>query len=261
VPILGSVRTAAPAGPGQGAVAQLGEHLLCKQGVAGSIPVRSIATARGTRRTRPRPMPSWNRLRYALYAPLYDAVLARAAFVPRGRRRSLALAGPVPGERVLLVAAGTGLDLPHLPAGLRLVAVDLTPAMLRRAVRRAAAMARPLQVGVADAARLPFADATFDCVVLHLALAVVPDPAAALREAVRTLRPRGRVAIFDKFLADDARPSLLRRLAAAVTRVVATDLNVQLGPLAAGAGLRVTHREPVGPGELFVVARAERPGP
>jgi len=47
-------------------------------------------------------------------------------------------------------------------------------------------------------------------------------------------------------------------VAAAVARVVATDLNRQLGPLLAAAGLREVAREPVGLGGAFVAARADR---
>ena len=55
----------------------------------------------------------------------------------RKRRDSLALLDPKPGERLLIVGAGTGADLPHLPAGCTVLATDLTPAMLRRARPRA----------------------------------------------------------------------------------------------------------------------------
>ena len=72
------------------------------------------------------------------------------------------------------------------------------------------------------------------------------------------LRPGGRVAVFDKFLPDAARASIVRRVAAAVARAVATDLNRQLGPLFGAAGLREAAREPVGLGGAFVVARADR---
>lgn len=201
---------------------------------------------------------AWNRLRYTLYAPLYNLALARLPLFRRGRRRSLALADFRPGERVLLVAAGTGLDLEFLPDSVTVVATDVTPAMVERLRARARALGRAVTAEVMDAGRLAYPDASFDGVVLHLALAVVPDPVAAIREAARVLRPGGRVAVFDKFLPDDAVASPLRRAAAAVARLVATELNRQLGPLLRAGGLREVRREPVGLGGAFVVARAER---
>ena len=56
---------------------------------------------------------SWNRLRYSAYAPLYDALVAPA--LRRPRRVALSQVDWEPGMRVLLVGAGTGLDLPFLP--------------------------------------------------------------------------------------------------------------------------------------------------
>jgi phosphatidylethanolamine/phosphatidyl-N-methylethanolamine N-methyltransferase len=206
----------------------------------------------------------WNRLRYTLYAPIYDLAVAHLPMFRRGRRRSLELAALRRGERVLLVAAGTGLDLELLPDGVEVTATDITPAMVARLMEQARALrerGRELRVRseVMDAARLALPDASVDCVVLHLALAVVAYPEAAIREAARVLRPGGRVAVFDKFLPDGARPSLGRRAAAAVARVVATDLNRQLGPLVDAAGLHEVTREPVGLGGTFFVARANKP--
>jgi len=200
----------------------------------------------------------WNRIRYGAYAPVYDALVGRPGFLERGRRRALEMAQLRAGERVLIVAAGTGLDLPLLPAGVHITAIDISPAMLARCAARAAERSMPVQAIVMDAARLGFAPASFDCVLLHLAIAVVPDPIGTMREVARVLRRGGRVSVFDKFLPDDGVASPLRRAAGALARIVATDLNRQLGPLIAAGGLTLRAQESVALGGLFVAARADK---
>ena len=200
----------------------------------------------------------WDRLRYTLYAPVYDPVVRR---LDAGRRRSLALAQVQPGARVLIPGCGTGLDFVHLPPEAEVVAGDVAPGMVRAARAEAARLGSNVDVRTLDAHALDLPDASFDVVLLHLLLAVVPDPEAAVREAARVLRPDGRVAVFDKFLPDGERPSLARRLAGAVARVLATDLNRQLGPLLHAAGLALERREPALFGGLFEVALAYKPLP
>lgn len=157
---------------------------------------------------------------YTLLAPLYDPLVEAAT--RQARRDSLA-ALPAHPSRVLLAGIGTGLDLPLLPAGHRYVGLDLTRAMLRRALPRAVGIDFiPVQ---GDAQRLPFPDACFDAAVLHLILAVVPNPAASLAEAARVVRPGGRLLVLDKFLRP-GQPAILRRLLHPVASRVATGLNV-----------------------------------
>ncbi len=192
----------------------------------------------------------WNRVRYTLWAPLYD----RVASFTRQRRRSIELLGLRPGERVLVDGAGTGADLAFIPPGVAVVAIDLTPAMVPRIRRRAASLGRPVDARVMDAEHLDFPDASFDAVILHLIVAVVPDPQAAVREAARVVRPGGRVAVFDKFVADGARPSLVRRALNPIANTLFTDLTRSLGPLLVGTGLRVVHREPALLGRFFEIA-------
>lgn len=202
---------------------------------------------------------AWNRVRYTLYAPLYDRVVGSLGLFRRGRRRALELAELRPGERVLLVAAGTGLDLELLPPGVEVVATDIAPAMVARIRARAERLGRPVEAEVMDAAALAYPDAGFDCVMLHLALAVVPDPVAAVREAARVLKPGGRVSVFDKFLPGGRRAGLPRRVLNRVAGALFTELNRELEPLLRAGGLRLSRLEPAGAGGNFVVARAEKP--
>jgi phosphatidylethanolamine/phosphatidyl-N-methylethanolamine N-methyltransferase len=199
----------------------------------------------------------WNRVRYTLMAPLYDRV---AGFRPQ-RRRSIELLAPRPGERILVDGCGTGADLAFLPPDARVTATDLTPAMVERTRRRAQALGFAVDARVMDAQALDLPDGSFDAVVLHLILAVVPDPVAAIREAARVLRPGGRAVVFDKWVPDDGEPSLARRAANLVSRVVATEITRKLGPLADAAGLAVEHREAAGGAGFFSIALLRKPDP
>lgn len=99
--------------------------------------------------------------------------------------------------RVLEVAVGTGLNLPHYRPDTRVTGIDLSPAMLAIARHRAADLGRDVDLREGDAERLPFADASFDTVVCALSLCSIPDPAAAIGEMKRVLVPGGRLLLLD----------------------------------------------------------------
>lgn len=190
---------------------------------------------------------------YTLIAPFYDAAIARAT--QAARQRSLAALPALPG-RVLLAGVGTGLDLPHLPPQHHYVGLDLNHAMLRRALPRVGAVDFvPLQ---GDAQRLPFADDSFDSTVLHLILAVVPEPADCFAEVARVLKPGGRLLVFDKFLRR-GQPAVLRRLANPLLRRVATRLDVVFEDLLPAApGLIVEDDRPALAGGWFRLIRLDK---
>lgn len=197
----------------------------------------------------------WNRIRYRLIAPLYDRIVRFGAT----RKRSIALLGLESGERVLISGAGTGADLPYIPDGVEVVAVDLTPAMVERTRARAERLGRPVLAEVMDAQALDLPAESFDAVILHLIVAVAPDGRKVVAEAARVLRPGGRAVIFDKFAPEGRRPSLIRRIANLFANVVATDITRQLKPLVQGTGLEIVHRESAVRGGLFEIALLRKP--
>jgi hypothetical protein len=78
------------------------------------------------------------------------------------------------------------------------------------------------------------------------------------------LKPGGRIAVFDKFLGDEQRPSLKRRLLNALAKPLFSDLNRRLGPLMAGTPLVIEHDDPVAFGgayRLVTLMNPERGAP
>jgi len=165
---------------------------------------------------------------YTLFAPVYDTLVRRATTSMRAA--SLARLDAGEGCPVLLCGIGTGLDIPLLSRGPRYLGLDLTPAMVQRCARRAAGTDLDLHLQIGDAMDLPYADERFERVVLHLILAVVPQPAAVLGEAARVLRPGGEVLILDKFLRPGQRAPL-RRAINPLLRRLATRTDVVFEPL------------------------------
>ena len=183
------------------------------------------------------------RLSYTIIAPVYDLVVGHATRA--ARRHSIEGLGDVSRQRVLLVGIGTGLDIPLLPPAEQYVGIDLTHAMLMRARDRGVLLHQ------GDAMALPYADAAFDSIILHLILAVVPQPAQALGEALRVLKPGGRAAVFDKFLKPDQHAPL-RRLVSPVLGRLATRTDVVFEEVLAGCpGAAVIHDQPALAGGWF----------
>jgi phosphatidylethanolamine/phosphatidyl-N-methylethanolamine N-methyltransferase len=131
---------------------------------------------------------------YARWAPIYD--LTFTAILKPGRRVAAAAASKADGP-ILDVGVGTGLELPMFERHTRVIGVDLSEPMLRRAAHRVARERLRHVVGLSkmDATRMAFPDSAFACVVAPYVLTVAPEPEAMLDELARVVRPGGEIVL------------------------------------------------------------------
>jgi ubiquinone/menaquinone biosynthesis C-methylase UbiE len=151
------------------------------------------------------------RRRYAEEAPTYDRGSDLTERWLLGTEHRAWACSRASGH-TLEVAIGTGLNLPHYPAGVGLVGLDLTSEMLARARTRAAGLGRPAAFIEGDAQELPFADGSFDTVVCTYAMCSVPDERATVLEMKRVLRPGGKLILVDHIRSSVAPLFWLQRL-------------------------------------------------
>lgn len=139
---------------------------------------------------------------YARWAPVYDLVFGPV--FERARRASVEAAERI-GGRILDVGVGTGISLPDYRRGNRIIAVDYSEAMLKKARERVQTLRLDHVecLAVMDAQQLGFADASFDVVVAQYVITTVPDPEATLDELARVVRPGGEIILLNHIGAED----------------------------------------------------------
>lgn len=139
----------------------------------------------------------------------------------RWRRAMVATLGVSPNDRVLDVAAGTGLVSAEIVRryGCRVVAVDQSEEMLGRArlkLERDGDLAGRVELVRAEAERLPFADGEFDALTVGYLFRYVDDPAATIAELARVVKPGGTIGSLEFFV---PRSAPLRALWRAYTSI------------------------------------------
>ncbi|MBI3970058.1 MAG: methyltransferase domain-containing protein [Chloroflexi bacterium] len=126
--------------------------------------------------------------------------------------------------RTLELAVGTGLNLAGYPPDAQVTGIDVSPAMLAIAGRRAQALGRAVELRVGDAQALEFPDGCFDTVVVTLALCTIPDERRALAEAYRVLRPGGQLLLLEHVRSPVAPVRWVQRLLEPLARLVGDHL-------------------------------------
>lgn len=156
---------------------------------------------------------------YGRWAPIYDLVFGLV--FERGREAAVAAADRI-GGRILEAGVGTGLSLPTYSSNSRLVGIDISEPMLRKALARVRALDLRHVEGLAvmDVERLSVADASFDVVVAQYVVTAVPDPEATLDEFARVLKPGGEIVLLSRVGAESGLRRFIEQQLAPLARLL-----------------------------------------
>jgi len=135
---------------------------------------------------------------YDKLAKVYDLIFGPT--LHPGRLQAIKRMDIQPGERVLEVGVGTGINASLYPHDCSVVGIDLSSSMLEKARERVWRKGlRNIRLQEMDAAHMSFADDTFDVVYAPYLISVVPDPVGVAREMRRVCKPGGRIIILNHF--------------------------------------------------------------
>lgn len=136
----------------------------------------------------------WHRV-WDRQAPTYDKQMGFMERMVLGEHRDWACSRA--GGEMLEVAIGTGLNLEHYSADVRITGIDWSGEMVARAQSRARELGLTVDFRDGDAHRLEFGDESFDTVVCTYSLCGIPDDRRAVSEMFRVLRPGGVLVLVD----------------------------------------------------------------
>ena len=173
---------------------------------------------------------------YDKLAKVYDLIFGPT--LHPGRLAAIQRMNIQPGERVLEVGVGTGINLSLYPREAVVTGIDFSSSMLEKARARAARPdAPPVRLLQMDAADLKFADDSFDIVYAPYLISVVPDPVKVAREMRRVCRPGGRIIFLNHFLSPNPVLSRIERLISPFTIHIGFKSDLDLPAFVAQADL------------------------
>jgi phosphatidylethanolamine/phosphatidyl-N-methylethanolamine N-methyltransferase len=181
---------------------------------------------------------------YDKLAKVYDLIFGPT--LHPGRLQAIERMKIQPGERVLEVGVGTGINLSLYPREAQVTGIDFSSSMLEKARERAARKdAAPVRLLQMDAADLKFGDDAFDIVYAPYLISVVPDPIKVAQEMRRVCRKGGRIIFLNHFLSPNAILSRAERLISPFTIHIGFKADLDLPAFLAQAELEPVSIEKV----------------
>jgi phosphatidylethanolamine/phosphatidyl-N-methylethanolamine N-methyltransferase len=195
---------------------------------------------------------------YARWAPVYDMVFGTV--FERGRRAAIEAAERI-GGRILEVGVGTGISLPDYARTNRLLGIDISEPMLKKARERVIGerLTHVDGLAVMDATQLAVPDASFDVVVAQYVITAVPHPEETLDEFARVVRPGGEIVLVNHIGAETGARRVFENAFAPVARRLGWRPEFPWGRLADWAArrpdIRFLERRPMPPMGHFCLIR------
>ena len=173
---------------------------------------------------------------YAIMSPMYDLLFDRI-FHP-GRVAAVQLLAIKPNDLVLEVGIGTGLNLPLYPRHCRLVGIDLSRQMLKKAHAKVQEYGmQNVTLSVMDASKLEFLDEYFDHVLATYVISAVPEPVRVLKEIKRVCKKKGHIVILNHLKSENPVIGAFEELVAPLCSQLGFKTDLKLTPLLKEANL------------------------
>jgi phosphatidylethanolamine/phosphatidyl-N-methylethanolamine N-methyltransferase len=197
---------------------------------------------------------------YDKLAAVYDYTFGPG--LHRGRIQAIQRMGIKPGDRLLEVGVGTGINVLLYPPESQVVGIDFSAPMLEKARERVARRGvRGVRLLEMDAADMKFPDGSFDIVYAPYVISVVPDPVRVAREMYRVCRPGGKVIILNHFRSQNVLGSRLERLISPLTLHIGFKSDLDLPGFLAQANLSPVSIEKVNFPRIWSLVTCIKEGP
>ena len=181
---------------------------------------------------------------YSKIASVYDVFFGPA--LHPGRLRAMDRMSIQPGDRVLEVGVGTGINLSLYPPTCQVTGIDFSPSMLQKAHERVAKKdLRNVRLFEMDAGEIQFPDDSFDIVYAPYLINVVPHPIQVAREMRRVCRSGGQILFLNHFRSANPIMSRIERAVTPLTVHAGFKADLDLGALLAQTGLNAVAIERV----------------